>query len=241
MTDMSTRISSMLGSVPAWLHPGSPPDSFPNPEFALTEPNGLLAVGGDLSAERLACAYRQGIFPWYSEGQPILWWSPAPRAVLFPPDLHVSKSLAKTLRQGRFDVTENRAFREVVDHCSAPRDGQDGTWITPAMKRAYARLHAIGCATSIECWLDGWLAGGLYGVTLGKVFFGESMFTRVPNASKVALVHLCSMDFELIDCQVPNPHLRRMGAVTIPRHEFQSLLRHWCALPLPAHHVDSPP
>jgi leucyl/phenylalanyl-tRNA--protein transferase len=218
----------MVGSVPVWLRPGSPPDSFPDPALALTEPNGLLAVGGDLTPDRLECAYRQGIFPWYGDGQPILWWSPAPRAVLFPTDVHISKSLAKTLRRKRFEVTVNRAFREVIGHCSAPRDGQEGTWITPAMKRAYVRLHTLGLATSVECWTDGRLAGGLYGVAIGKVFFGESMFALAPDASKVALVHLCSMGVELIDCQLPNPHLSRMGAVALPRREFQSLLARWC-------------
>lgn len=213
---------------PLWITEDSPADAFPDIESALIEPNGLLAIGGDLKPERLLCAYRRGIFPWYSDGQPILWWSPDPRAVLLPHRFHVSRSLRKVLRQRLFDVTIDRDFQGVVRGCAAPRRDQDGTWITRAMAAAFTRLHALGHAHSVECWQDGALAGGLYGVAMGRVFFGESMFSALSNASKVALAHLCKMGFELIDCQIPNAHLMRLGAEMMARREFATLLDRWC-------------
>jgi len=219
--------------TPIWILERSPPDAFPDVEYALAHPNGLLAVGGDLSPERLLCAYRRGIFPWFSEGQPILWWCPDPRVVLFPAELKVPRSLRKRLRNAGFEVTWDRAFRAVIEGCAAPRPEQEGTWITPEMERAYLRLHELGHARSIEVWRDGELAGGLYGVAMGRVFFGESMFTRVRDASKVALAHLCRDEFELIDCQVPTDHLFRMGAVSIPRRRFVRLLDQLCDGPGP--------
>ena len=219
---------------PFRLMPHSSPDAFPPiPELALDAPNGLLAVGGDLRPRRLLCAYRRGIFPWYSEGQPILWWSPDPRAVLWPNALHVSRTLRRTLRRETFTMTANTAFDRVVRECAGPREGRDGTWITREMAVAYGRLHRMGHAHSIECWQGADLAGGLYGVAIGRVFFGESMFSRVSDASKAALVHLCTLGFALIDCQIPNPHLARLGAVEMDRRRFRALLDDWCEVPVP--------
>ncbi len=200
---------------------------FPSPSLA--EPDGLLAVGGDLAPERLLLAYRQGIFPWYSEETPILWWSPDPRLVLFPLELKVSQSLRRTLKKGIFEVTVDRAFREVIELCGEMRKEQgEGTWITPEMVEAYSRLHDMGYAHSVESWFDGTLAGGLYGVALGRIFFGESMFSRRSDASKVALVYLARvverLGFAMIDCQTSTPHLKRMGAREIPRTEFLRIL-----------------
>ena len=169
---------------PFWLDPQSDPAQFPDPGYALEEPNGLLAVGGDLSPARLLNAYRQGIFPWYSNDQPILWWSPDPRAVLFPDKFRISRSLRKTLRKCPFRVTLDTAFAAVIDACSKPRGDNDGTWITDEMKQAYVQLHRIGFAHSVECWEGDELVGGLYGVSMGKVFFGESMFARTSDASE---------------------------------------------------------
>ncbi len=220
---------------------GTPPDlPFPHPDTAETEPDGLLAVGGDLSPTRLVQAYRQGIFPWYSAGQPILWWSPNPRMVLFPERLHVSRSLRKTLRRGRFDVTFDRDFDAVIHACAAPRKDEEGTWITPEMIDAYRRLHALGLAHSVEAWHEGELAGGLYGVTLGRVFFGESMFSRMNDASKVAFVHLVRTlerhGWPLVDCQVHTAHLESLGAERLPRRRFLDLLAAHVdhALPFPS-------
>lgn len=217
---------------PFWLEEDSDPAHFPDPVYALEEPNGLLAVGGDLSPARLLNAYRQGIFPWYSEGQPILWWSPAPRAVLFPERLRLSRSLQKTLRKGQMQVTLDQNFAAVIEACSEARADQDGTWITTEMKQAYQHLHRIGFAHSVEVWQGEKLVGGLYGVSMGKVFFGESMFSRISDASKVALAHLVQQltawDFALIDCQVGSPHLFRLGAEEIPRDAFLSLLDQYC-------------
>jgi leucyl/phenylalanyl-tRNA--protein transferase len=196
------------------------------PPVGQASPEGLLAVGGDLGAERLLEAYRHGIFPWYSAGQPILWWSPDPRAVLFPAELRVSRSLSKTLRARKFEVTLDTRFREVMQACAAPRRPgvEGGTWITPEMLEAYCRLHELGYAHSVEAWQEGVLVGGLYGVALGTVFFGESMFTHVTDASKVAFVQLVRQlerwGFTLIDCQLPSAHLGRLGAREIRRPEF---------------------
>ncbi|MCL2669308.1 MAG: leucyl/phenylalanyl-tRNA--protein transferase [Syntrophaceae bacterium] len=191
--------------------------------------SGLLAVGGDLSPVRLLAAYREGIFPWYSAGEPILWWSPDPRFVLFPEELRVSRSMRQFLRQGRVRITYDRAFKEVVAACGEPRPGQDGTWITPEMQAAYGTLHDLGYAHSIEAWEGGQLSGGLYGVSLGSAFFGESMFTRLPNASKAALITLVGrleeFGFSLIDCQVETAHLTSLGARPIPRKVFLTNLR----------------
>lgn len=216
---------------PVWIVEGAPPDAFPDVDYALDQPNGLLAIGGDLTPARLLCAYRRGIFPWYSDGQPILWWAPDPRAVLVPGHLRVSRSLRKTIRRGTFRVAADTAFEEVVRRCAAPRPGQDGTWIMPEMVRAYCALHALGHARSIECWCGDELAGGLYGVSVGRVFFGESMFSARPDASKVALEALCREGYALIDCQLPSPHLRRLGAVPMPRREFNECIAAWCDEP----------
>jgi leucyl/phenylalanyl-tRNA--protein transferase len=204
-----------------WLRGNAP---FPPVEKALKSPNGLLCAGGDLSPKRLVDAYSHGIFPWFSEGDPILWWSPDPRMVLFPRELKVSRSLRKTLDRGRFESRVDSAFGEVIAQCAAPREGQSGTWIVPEMVAAYTALHELGFAHSVESWRDGELAGGLYGVSLGKVFFGESMFTREPDASKVALVRLVerllAQDCRLIDCQQATSHLASMGAREIRRKDF---------------------
>jgi len=214
------------------LDPKDPQAPFPDAETAEREPDGLLAVGGDLSATRLVNAYRCGIFPWFGEGDPILWWSPDPRTALFPERLRVSRSLRKTLRKGVFRATADRDFDAVILACAQPRTVDKGTWLVPEMIAAYQRLHRQGLAHSIEVWRDGALAGGLYGVAIGRVFFGESMFTRVTDASKVALVHLCQRlmerGFRLIDCQVLTAHLVRMGAVQIRRADFIHMLDHWC-------------
>jgi len=209
-----------------WLDGDSP---FPPLESARREPNGLLAVGGDLTPRRLLEAYRRGIFPWFSEGDPILWWSPDPRMVLFPEELKVSRSLAKVLRNRPYEVSYDRDFEAVIRACAAPRDGQPGTWITPEMRGAYVRLHQLGYAHSVEVRVDGALAGGLYGVALGRAFFGESMFARARDASKIALVHLVGRlraeGFGMIDCQMRTGHLASLGAREIPRAEFASRLR----------------
>jgi leucyl/phenylalanyl-tRNA--protein transferase len=202
--------------------------AFPEPE--LSREDGLLAVGGDLSIERLILAYRMGIFPWYSRGEPILWWSPDPRLVLYPESLHVSRSLMKYLKQGRFTVTLDQNFSRVIAACAdTPRENQPGTWITTDMMDAYCRLHEAGFAHSVEVWDQGELAGGLYGISLGKCFFGESMFSRKSNASKIGLatlVHLLqSWSIQLIDCQVTTDHLVRLGAREIPRKQFLAELK----------------
>jgi leucyl/phenylalanyl-tRNA---protein transferase len=221
-----------------WLSPQDAPEWFPPLEQALDEPAGLLAAGGDLSPSRLLAAYQRGIFPWYSPGQPVLWWSPDPRAVLFPEEFNCTRSLAKTIRNGRFSVEVDRDFAAVIDACAAPRPHTLGTWITTEMRNAYLRLHRLSQAHSIETWHDGQLVGGLYGVRLGGVFFGESMFSRERDASKVALAHLVTLclrnSIMVIDCQLPSPHLASLGSRTIPRVQFQALLREHISLdPLP--------
>lgn len=202
---------------------------FPPIEHALDDPNGLLAAGGDLTPERLVDAYSKGIFPWFDADQPILWWSPSPRAVLFPDQLHISRSLNKTLRKQRYHVTMDAAFPEVIQACSEPRQYSDGTWITAEMIDAYIHLHELGYAHSVESWEGDHLVGGVYGIALGKIFFGESMFSRQTDASKVAFVHLVNQlkcwGFQLIDCQVENPHLVSLGSTNIPRHQFKAMLQ----------------
>lgn len=204
-------------------------EAFPPVEHALAEPNGLLAAGADLSVPRLVQAYRSGIFPWFNADQPLLWWSPDPRMVLFPDELKVSRSLGRTVRKGRFDVRADCAFAEVVQGCRAPRRGQAGTWISDEMAAAYLELHQAGIAHSIESWVDGELAGGLYGVALGRAFFGESMFALETDASKVALVALVRQlrhwRFGIIDCQMNTAHLASLGAREIARADFTRRLR----------------
>jgi leucyl/phenylalanyl-tRNA--protein transferase len=201
---------------------------FPSLDAALREPNGLLAAGGDLSVDRLIAAYRHGCFPWYQHGQPILWWSPDPRTVLFPCELHISRSLAKVLRKDCLVVSFDKDFQGVIEGCAAPRDYTDGTWITGPMQQAYLDLHERGVAHSVEVWSDGNLVGGLYGIAMGKLFFGESMFSRVDNASKVAFATLVTKlnewGFSLIDCQMPTQHLQSFGARAISRQEFAQYL-----------------
>lgn len=201
---------------------------FPGVHLALDEPNGLLAFGGDLSAERLLLAYSQGIFPWFSEGEPILWWSPAPRMVLFPKQIKIHRSLRKRLKRGDFQITFDQDFAQVIALCAQLRQNREGTWITPEMQAAYLELHQRGFAHSVEVWQGAELVGGLYGLALGQVFFGESMFSRVSDASKVALVALAqrldALNFELIDCQVYSPHLASLGAREIERDEFLRFL-----------------
>jgi leucyl/phenylalanyl-tRNA--protein transferase len=212
-----------------WLSAQDAPEWFPPLEQALEEPSGLLAAGGDLSPERLIAAYRGGIFPWYSPGQPVLWWSPDPRAVLFPEEFHCTRSLAKTLRNGGFSYSMDRDFAAVIDGCAAPRAASPGTWITSDMRAAYLELHHLGHAHSIEISRGAELVGGLYGVRLGGVFFGESMFSRARDASKAALAHLVAVcrrnSLAVIDCQLPSRHLTSLGSRTIPRSQFQALLR----------------
>jgi leucyl/phenylalanyl-tRNA--protein transferase len=206
-------------------------DGFPPTSEALEYPNGLLAVGGDLSPQRLIAAYQRGIFPWYEEPQPVMWWSPDPRSVLFPAELHVSRSLRKTLRQNRFSLSVDRHFEDVLNGCAGARQDAPGTWIGEAMKSAYAKLHQQGIAHSIEVLnASGELAGGLYGVALGRIFFGESMFSTETDASKVALVGLVDIltrgGFQLIDCQVESEHLNQLGAHNINRLDFEQWLAH---------------
>ena len=225
------------GKAPFWLDPDSPDTGFPAVDLALREPDGLLAIGGDLSVPRLLQAYRLGIFPWYGPSQPILWWSPDPRLVLYPDRVHVSRSLAKTLRNNTFEVTMDTAFEPVIHACAAPRSNDSGSWITREMKQAYLDLHRQGHAHSVECWQAGQLVGGLYGVSVGRMFFGESMFAAASNASKVALVSLARQlarwEFHLIDCQVHTSHLVSLGANTMSRNEFVYILKQACALPGP--------
>jgi leucyl/phenylalanyl-tRNA--protein transferase len=212
-----------------WLSPQDAPERFPPLERALDEPAGLLAAGGDLSPARLLAAYQRGIFPWYSPGQPVLWWSPDPRAVLFPGEFHCTRSLAKTLRNRGFETAIDRDFEAVIAACAAPRANSLGTWITPEMRAAYVELHRHGYAHSFETYQAGELVGGLYGVRLGGVFFGESMFSRARDASKIALVRLVGFSREegiaVIDCQLASRHLQSLGSRQIPRAQFQALLR----------------
>jgi leucyl/phenylalanyl-tRNA--protein transferase len=209
-----------------WLGPNDP---LPPVERALRRPNGLLAAGGGLNVPRLLEAYSRGCFPWFNEGEPVLWWSPDPRMVLVPGELHLSRSLAKRIRHGGFSIRADTAFRGVMDGCAAPRPGQAGTWITDEMIDAYSALHDAGYAHSIETWIDGELVGGLYGVAIGRAFFGESMFARASDASKLAFVHLVSQldewGFGIIDCQMNTAHLAAFGAREIPRTAFLDRIR----------------
>jgi leucyl/phenylalanyl-tRNA---protein transferase len=215
-----------------WVADNVIANDFPKVSSALRDPDGLLAIGGDLSADRLLKAYRRGIFPWYSEGQPILWWSPDPRCVLEPENIKISRSLCKTLKKGIYQTSFNRAFEKVIRACAEPRDNTPGTWITAEMLQAYIELHEAGHAVSVECWHGAELVGGLYGVAIGKVFFGESMFSCRTDASKVALVYLAetvyALGFRLIDCQVYSKHLQSLGAVPMQRELFISILNNYC-------------
>jgi leucyl/phenylalanyl-tRNA--protein transferase len=212
-----------------WLSPQDAPERFPPLERALDDPAGLLAAGGDLSPARLLAAYERGIFPWYSPGQPVLWWSPDPRAVLYPSEFRCTRSLAKTLRNRGFELAIDRDFRAVIEGCAAPRASSLGTWITAEMRTAYLELHRHGYAHSVETYLEGELAGGLYGVRLGGIFFGESMFSRERDASKAALARLVQYALDegiaVIDCQLPSRHLQSLGSRAIARSHFQALLR----------------
>ena len=214
-----------MPAVIPWLDATDP---FPPPTQALREPNGLLAAGADLSFERLVAAYRRGIFPWYSAGQPILWWSPNPRMVLVPDEFKLPRSLKKRLRRCDYEVRTDTVFEAVMQGCAAPRAGQSGTWITAEMIAAYCALHHRGIAHSVETWIEGELAGGLYGVALGRVFFGESMFARITDASKIALAHLARQlarwHYGMIDCQMTTAHLAAFGAREIPRERFLARL-----------------
>jgi leucyl/phenylalanyl-tRNA--protein transferase len=222
-----------------WLRGDAP---FPPVSKALKSPNGLLCAGGDLSPGRIVDAYSHGIFPWYSEGDPILWWSPDPRMVLFPDELKVSRSLKKSVAREVFETRYDTAFRDVIEACAAPRDGQAGTWIVPEMVEAYVRLHELGFAHSVESWLDGELVGGLYGVAIGGLFAGESMFHRTTDASKVALVGLVSMldphPDTLLDVQWATPHLCSLGVVEVGRGTYLRRLSRAVERPLPAAFAD---
>ena len=215
-----------------WLGPTDPPDTFPDISSALREPDGLLAAGGDLSPERLLHAYRSGIFPWFDDGQPILWWSPDPRCVLRPGDFHTSSRMRRAIRSSTAEITFNRSFSEVIRTCSGPRRSEQGTWITAEMIEAFKTLHEDGWAHSIEVRDGDALIGGLYGLAIGRMFFGESMFSLKANASKLAMLGLSEIlagnAFELIDCQVISQHLLTLGAIAMPRDEFATYLQSHC-------------
>lgn len=222
-----------------WLDPEQPP-LFPPVTQALDDPPGILAFGGQLTAPWLLEAYRQGIFPWFNPGEPILWWSPDPRMVILPENFKVRRSLKKTIRKQLYEITFDQAFDQVLDGCAAARNYTDETWITPEMRTAYLGLHHDGYAHSVEAWQDGKLVGGLYGVAIGKIFCGESMFARATDASKVAFVHLVEQlkawGFELIDCQVYTDHLASFGAEEIERARFLDYLKLYAAAPMPVGH-----
>ena len=219
-----------------------PADPFPPIDQALDDPDGLLAAGASLSPRRLIDAYRRGIFPWFNEGDPILWWSPDPRTVLHPSRIHVSHSLRKRLRKDAFRITIDRAFARVLAGCAKPRSDDTGTWLSQPMRRAYASLHAAGFAHSIEVWMDGELAGGIYGVAIGRMFFGESMFTRRTDASKIAMVRLAAQldrwEFPLIDCQLETAHLLSLGAEHLPRRRFIAAIEQLVTEPAPVWVMD---
>lgn len=225
----------MTNNRVAWLSPDDPIEGFPPVSSALDEPDGLLAAGGDLSPERLLYAYRHGIFPWYDDGQPLLWWSPDPRCVFLAGDYRLSRRMHRALRHSGMEIRFNSAFRDVVRACALPRRSEQGTWITTDMMTAYDRLHDLGWAHSVEIWQSGRLCGGLYGLAIGKAFFGESMYSRTANASKFALLQLASMldsgALELLDCQVISRHLLSLGARTMPRNDFVRHLEKSCHPP----------
>ena len=210
-------------------------EPFPDPSRALDDPNGLLAVGGDLRPERILMAYQKGIFPWFNPEDPVLWWSPNPRTVFYPDKVHASRSLRKIIRKGDYRVTFDQCFSDVIRACSQPRSYADGTWISDDIISAYSEMHRLGFAHSVEVWLGNELVGGLYGMALGKIFFGESMFSRTDNASKIGFVtlakHLSDWGFVLIDAQVANPHLFSLGAIEIPRADFQQILIDFVQIP----------
>jgi leucyl/phenylalanyl-tRNA--protein transferase len=211
-----------------WL-PDSFSGPFPSTKLALTEPDGLLAAGGNLNPDTLIQAYKQGIFPWYNKDQPILWWSPNPRCVLFPENLHVSRSMKRTLNKNLFEIKMDSAFKDTMIACSEPRKDERGTWITDDMIEAYCTLHELGHAHSIECWHENKLVGGMYGIQIGQIFFGESMFSRMKDASKCAMIYLCNtVKPALIDAQVHSEHLKTMGTENITRHDFEQLLNKYC-------------
>jgi leucyl/phenylalanyl-tRNA--protein transferase len=216
-----------------WLAENAPPEALPPAESASDKPNGLLAVGGSLDPDWLLHAYAHGAFPWYNPGEPILWWSPDPRAVLRPEDLRISRSLRRRIRAGAYGIRADTSFAAVIDACAGPREQSDGTWITKQMKTAYMRLHALGYAHCFEAWHHDQLVGGLYGVAMGRIFFGESMFTRADDASKVAFAaavsYLRNRDFELIDCQIPSEHLSSLGATLMRRTDFIAALETLCS------------
>ena len=218
-----------------WLSPDDPPDAFPDIDGALAEPDGLLAAGGDLSVERLLYAYRSGIFPWFDDGQPILWWSPNPRCVLYPSNFNTSSRFRRSIGKSRATITVNQSFDEVIRACAGPRRSEQGTWITADMIRAYEALHTEGWAHSIEVRENGRLSGGLYGIAIGKMFFGESMFSQQSNASKLAMLYLCenlhANGFDMIDCQVVSRHLTTLGATAVPRSKFAVHLQSACSTP----------
>jgi leucyl/phenylalanyl-tRNA--protein transferase len=219
-----------------------PADPFPPVEHALADPDGLLAAGGTLTLKRLVEAYRHGIFPWFNEGDPVLWWSPDPRTVLVPSRVHVSHSLRKRLKKDAFLLTIDQAFARVLDGCAAPRAQEAGTWLTPQMRRAYSALHNAGLAHSVEVWMDGELVGGIYGVAMGRMFFGESMFTRRTDASKIAMVRLSAQldrwRFPLIDCQLATDHLHSLGAESMPRRQFVRAVERLVKEPAPKWEMD---
>jgi leucyl/phenylalanyl-tRNA---protein transferase len=215
-----------------WVKDNIIANDFPDIRRALQEPDGLLAIGGDLSPERLLNAYARGIFPWNNEGQPVLWWSPDPRWVLLPENIKVARSLGKILKSGKFRVTFNQDFPAVISMCAAPRRDEESTWITNSIITNFSELHRLGYAHSVESRLEGKLVGGLYGIAMGKIFFGESMFSKASNASKVALVQLARLlsasGFKLIDCQVYTRHLESMGAIPMPRNSYAQALKDYC-------------
>ena len=234
----------MRGSI-AWLSERDSPDAFPPVKLALREPDGLLAAGGDLSPQRLIAAYRRGIFPWYSQGQPILWWCPDPRAILLPSEFKTSRSLAKTLRNGGCVTRIDTAFDAVIRACGSSEVRPGGTWLSVEMRAAYTTLHRLGHAHSFETWRDDRLVGGLYGVAIGRVFYGESMFSLESDASKIPMRRLCdellAREFHMIDCQMATPHLLSLGAQLIPRSEFIALVETFAAVPAPPASWAAPP
>ncbi len=225
----------MDNPIPFYINPRDTSYQFPDISRALREPDGLLAIGGDLSAQRLESAYKSCIFPWYNNDQPILWWSPDPRAVIYPEKIRVSRSLRKSIKKGHIMVSFDQAFTRVIDACRKTRKDSEGTWITQEMRNAYCNLHRLGNAHSVEAWLDGQLVGGLYGVSFGQIFFGESMFSTVTDASKIAFVKLAEQltqwNYQLIDGQVKSAHLSSLGAEELPRNQFKQRVSELCELP----------